>query len=370
LKPASTRVVDAAAVAAVTAEIGLETLYDLAIERLTEVLAAWTDSGASMKPRDGFLLTSPHLGLLEWMPAVRHGATVSVKLVGYNPHNPGKNQLPTILSTLCAFDADSGHLRTIMDGTFATAIRTGAASVVASKVLARPDSSVLGLVGCGVQAVTQLHALSRVFPLSEILIHDPDVQAETSFVARSRFPRGMVRAVPLAVLERRADIVCTATSVGPGEGPVINGTEMKPWAHINAVGSDMAGKTELPLTLLRGSVVCPDCVEQAQVEGECQQLGPGEIGPSLPALLRDPGRHASFHDVRTVYDSTGLALQDLAMIEIFEEAARRIGAGREIVIESNAGDPHDPYSFLPPVNLAASALGGGARRMASARLDD
>jgi hypothetical protein len=132
-----TRVVDAASIGFVVARIGLASLYDMAIERLAAFGAA---GELEQRERDGFLLHDPHDGLLEWMPAVRHGSTVSVKLVGYNPHNPREYRLPTILSTLCAFDVATGHLRSVVDGTFATAIRTGAASAVASRMLAAPGS--------------------------------------------------------------------------------------------------------------------------------------------------------------------------------------------------------------------------------------
>ncbi|MEU0254320.1 ornithine cyclodeaminase family protein [Streptomyces sp. NPDC006184] len=347
MKPDTTHIVDAPAVATVVSEVGLGRLYDLAIERLTEVLTSSGPARAEMKTRDGFLLTTPTLGLLEWMPAVRHGATVSMKLVGYNPHNPVKNQLPTILSTLLAFDVESGHLRAIVDGTFATAIRTGAASALASRALARPDSSVLGLIGCGAQAVTQLHALARSFPLTEVLVCDTDIRAESSFAARARMPDGLVRVAEPAEVEERADILCTATSVAPDQGPVLQGTSLRPWVHINAVGSDMPGKTELPLELLRDAVVVPDHREQAMAEGECQRLRPEEIGPSLTELLTDPARQAELRDRRTVYDSTGLALQDLVMVELLEELAREAGAGHRLVIEATAHDPQDPYSFLP-----------------------
>ncbi|MEU8687804.1 ornithine cyclodeaminase family protein [Streptomyces sp. NPDC048665] len=358
MKPDPTLVVDAAAVATIVGEIGIGPLYDLAIERLTEVLTSAgpapaappepsPPASAEMKARDGFLLTAPRLGLLEWMPAVRHGATVSMKLVGYHPHNPVKNQLPTILSTLLAFDVDSGHLRAIVDGTFATAVRTGAASALATRMLARPGGSVLGLVGCGAQAVTQLHALARVLPLTEVLVCDSDIRAETTFAARARVPEGLVRVAERAEVEERADVLCTATSVAPAQGPVIQGTALRPWAHINAVGSDMPGKTELPVDLLRHAVVVPDHREQAVAEGECQQLRPDEIGPCLPELLNDPGRQRELRGLRTVYDSTGLALQDLVMVELLEELALDVGAGQRLVIEATAHDPQDPYGFLP-----------------------
>jgi ornithine cyclodeaminase/alanine dehydrogenase-like protein (mu-crystallin family) len=360
LQAERTLIVDAEAIATIVAKVGLGQLYDLTIARLETV--GGPDAPVEMKQRDGFLIESPQLGLLEWMPALRHGATVSMKMVGYNPHNPVKNQLPTILSTLCAFDADNGHLRTVVDGTFPTAVRTGAASALASRVLARPDSSVLGLVGCGAQSVTQLHALSRVFTFSEILVCDKDVRAENSFAARSRLPEGAVRIAPLAEVEERADVLCTATSVAPHEGPVIRGTALKPWVHINAIGSDMPGKTELPLELLRKAVVCPDHVAQARAEGDCQQLTPEEIGRPLAELLQDPEAHERLSPVTTVYDSTGLALQDLVMVEVFEELARDLGVGHRIAIEATADDPQDPYSFLPGAVTRSWDGQPGARR--------
>nr|CBL93715.1 cyclodeaminase [Streptomyces sp. L-49973] len=362
LQAERTHIVDAEAISTIVAKVGLGQLYDLTISRMATVLAGGPDAPVEMKQRDGFLLKTPELGLLEWMPAVRHGATVSIKMVGYNPHNPVKNQLPTILSTLCAFDADSGHLRAVVDGTFATAIRTGAASALASRVLARPDASVLGLVGCGAQAVTQLHALSRIFTFSEVLVCDEDVRAENSFATRARLPEGLVRVAPLAEVEERADVLCTATSVAAHQGPVIGGTSLKPWVHINAIGSDMPGKTELPLRLLREAVVCPDHLEQARAEGDCQQLAPEDIGPPLAELLLDPDAHRRLSPVMTVYDSTGLALQDLVMVEVFEELARELDVGHHIAVEATADDPQDPYSFLPePVTRSWDGRQGARR---------
>lgn len=342
-----TRVVDAPAIAAIVAHVGPGRLLDLAFERVATVLAAEDLGTIDQKERDGFLLATPYPALLEWMPAVRHGSTVSLKAVSYHPHNPAKHQLPTILSTLLAFDAHSGHLRAVVDGTFATALRTGAASAVASRALADPHARVLGLVGCGAQAVMQLHALRRVFDVAEVLISDIDAAAEASFVVRARTTdTPVVRVAPLEQLEERADIICTATSVAPGDTAVISGRDLKPAVHVNAIGADMPGKTELPLELLRRATVCPDHRGQASREGECQQLAPDEIGPLLSEVLREPERYAELRAQRTVYDSTGLAIQDLAMVELFHELAAELGVGQLRRVEANDGDPLDPYAFL------------------------
>lgn len=342
----ATRVLDASAIAAIVSATGVDRMYELAVERLTAVLTEHAAGTVDLRERDGFVLESPHQGLLEWMPAVRHGSSVSLKAVGYNPHNPAKYALPTILSSISLFDAATGHLRTVMDGTFATALRTGSASAIATRLLASPDARVLGLVGCGAQAVTQLHALARTIDVREVLVSDIDPEAERSFARRARDAGRLVRVASLEEVEERADVLCTATSVGVGEGPVIDGGRLKPGIHINCVGSDMPGKYELPLSTLRGSVVCPDHPAQAMREGECRQLAAEEIGPSLSDLLLAPERAKPLRSVPTVYDSTGLALQDLAMAELFSELSQTLGVGDDVTIESSAGDPRDPYAFL------------------------
>ncbi|MCP3803370.1 hypothetical protein NLX83_29260 [Allokutzneria sp. A3M-2-11 16] len=326
-------------------------------ERLDEALSAYRPDVFDVRKRDGFHRFGPRPGLLEWMPAARLGGTVALKMVGYHPHNPAEHGLPTILSSLYGFDSDSGRLRIIADGTFATAVRTGVASMIASRALADPDSEVLGLVGAGAQAVTQLHALARRFPLRRVLVSDPDPAAVASFAARSRFPAGMIEAVPLAVLEREANIICTCTSVLPGAGPVISGAELRHDVHINAVGSDMPGKVELPLALLRRATVCPDLLAQAMLEGECQQLAADEVGPSLFDLVQDPAAGAAVRGGPTVFDSTGLALEDLVMVEVLEELAERHSLGRFLDIEASSGDPRDPYAFLAESDAAGLFAG-------------
>jgi ornithine cyclodeaminase/alanine dehydrogenase-like protein (mu-crystallin family) len=135
----------------------------------------------SIPPRDGFEYDNPSRGLIEFMPILKLGDMMTMKVVGYHPSNPNQRQLPTVLSSISSFNTDNGHLAALTDGTFLTALRTGAASAVASKLLGHPDSCVLGIIGCGAQAVTQLHALSRVFKFEKVLSYDIDPSASKSF---------------------------------------------------------------------------------------------------------------------------------------------------------------------------------------------
>ncbi len=272
----------------------------------------------------------------------------TIKVVGYHPSNPEQRNLPTILSTVSAYETETGHLAGLVDGTFMTALRTGAASAVASRRLAKPDSHVVGIVGCGAQAVTQLHALVRRFDIKQVLINDIDPTHMATFPSRVRpiLPDGVeLREAPLGLLMQTADIVTTSTSVGIGQGPLFEDMETKPWLHINAVGSDFPGRIELPRALLQRSLVCPDHRDQAIKEGECQQLEPHEIGPSLAELVADEEDFEAHRFRTTVFDSTGWALEDRVGIQLLLDHANRLGLGLMIELEDISDDPLNPYQF-------------------------
>ncbi|NOK09915.1 ornithine cyclodeaminase family protein [Corallococcus exercitus] len=328
--------------------VGLDVLMDELIQALTVALRELDESVLQVPKREGFQVVSQPRpsGVIGWMPALRRGDSLTVRVSSSLPTNRGDAGLPTLVATHSVYDVRTGHLAAVMDGVFATALRTGAASAVASRYLASPDSRVLGLVGCGAQAVSQLHALSRVFRLEQVLVHDIDADAARSFVRRVAFLGLDVRPTLLPDLELRADILCTATTVAPGAGPVISGHALQPHAHVNAVGADQPGKAELPLALLRRSLVVPDFPAQARLEGECQQLHPDQIGPDLATVVQQPEEFQGWRERNTVFDSTGHALEDHVVTRLLLDHARRMGLGTLVELESLGGDPLDPYGLV------------------------
>lgn len=327
---------------------GPDALMDALIGRLQEACASFDPDQTEIPPRSGFAYHQPAEGLLEWMPCLRTGERVVVKVVGYHPTNAERNGLPTVVSTVSAYDPSSGHLLALADATLLTALRTGAASAVATDVLAPAEAEVLGLIGLGAQAVTQLHAVARVRPVRRALVFDIDPEAVSSFSDRvGRLVPGLrIEAVSADEVVAEADVVCTATSVGIGKGPVFGEVEPKSWCHFNAVGSDFPGKVEIPRTLLDRSLVCPDFRAQAVAEGECQQLDPGAIGPDLPELVRDAALYVGARDRLTVFDSTGWALEDELAMGLLVELAEPLGLGTRLPVESVGGDALNPYGFL------------------------
>lgn len=332
--------------------VGLHGLMDEMIAALTDAFRHFDPARADAPARDGFNYTVPETGLVEWMPIrVDNGTTanVTIKVVGYHPDNPARRGLPTILSTVSAYDTTTGHLISVADGVFLTSLRTGAASAVATRLLAAPESRTLGLIGCGAQAVTQLHAISRVVELERVLLYDSDPATTANFTARTAMldlGGVVVEAAPLARVVAASDVICTATSVDIGGGPVFEDIDVRPWIHVNAVGADFPGKVEVPRSLLDRALVCPDFLAQAVKEGECQQLPLDAVGPNITAIARDPASTEAWRRRPTVFDSTGWALEDHIALEQMTRHAQILGLGTPVELENISEDPKSPYEFL------------------------
>jgi ornithine cyclodeaminase/alanine dehydrogenase-like protein (mu-crystallin family) len=331
------------------------------VKRLRIAINNFNPQKSSIPIRSGFHYEKPEPGLIEWMPLYNQddqGGKVLIKVVGYHPANPGKFSLPTIVSTISEYDTNSGHLSALIDGALATAMRTAAASAIASKLMAKPTSSILGLIGCGTQSVTQLHAISLCFKIERVLFYDIDSNASSSFEKRCSALNLNIDFVSTNIEEivKNSDILCTATSIDIGAGPLFSNIETKPHLHINAVGSDFPGKVEIPFELLQKSFVCPDFVEQAIIEGECQQLEQKDIGAGLVEVVQNSDKYAYLQNERTVFDSTGWALEDKIVMDLFLDCASELGLGQELEIEHRPSDSKNPYDFFIAENLTPGSI--------------
>jgi len=327
---------------------GLDQVMDALIERLEKAIQNYSAEEIDIPMRSGFNYENPVTGLIEWMPLYHKGNDVMMKVVGYHPDNPSERSLPTIISSISAYCTKTGHLKGIIDGVLPTALRTGASSAVISRILAKKEAKILGLIGCGAQAITQLHALSRVFDFEKILVYDTDKSALNSFAQRSavlnlNIP---IEATEIKEIVGHADILCTATSVDVGAGPLFNGIESQAHLHINAVGADFPGKVEIPLSFLEKNFVCPDFKLQALIEGECQQLDEKNIGSEWMEVIQNQQDYIKYRNEKTVFDSTGWALEDWVAMELFMEYAVKLGLGTEVELESISEDPKNPYEFM------------------------
>jgi len=347
-KNQETIIIDSKAVNEIIISKGLNQVMDDLTFELEKALLDYNDKVTHIPARSGFNYEKPFLGLVEWMPLMKQGEEVVIKVVGYHPENPEFFKVPTILSTISSYDTHTGHLNHLLDGVLLTALRTGASSAVATKLMAKPDSEILGIIGCGAQSVTQIHAISRIMDLEEVLYYDSDKTAMLSLKERLE-PIDLditLREASIEEILEQSDIISTATSIEPKKGPLFEKYNCKSHLHINAVGADFPGKFELPVTLLQNSKVCPDFLAQAVIEGECQQLDAGDIGPSWVEVIRNSEIQRSYQKSLTVFDSTGWALEDQVVATLFAKYAEELGLGTKMNIESYSSDEKNPYGAI------------------------
>jgi alanine dehydrogenase len=259
------------------------------------------------------------------MPAYIDGAA-GVKWVSVYPNNWRQN-LPSIMATIILCDPNTGCPLAIMDGTHITNIRTGAAGGVAVKYLARGDSSVIGFIGAGIQARTQLLAISEVLPkIREVKVFDQNWNASLKYVDEMGAKLGInIRPAETIQEAAEADIVVTTT---PSRKPVVKKQHIKPGTHINAIGADAKGKQELEADLLKNAKIIVDDIEQASHSGEINvPLSEGvikieDIYGTLGEVVANTKKGRENNEEITIFDSTGLAIEDITCAKLVYNKAR------------------------------------------------
>lgn len=314
------------------------------IEAVEQALKEY-DLGHARMPHKVYLDTEN--GDFRAMPASLLGAA-GIKWVCAYPGNPAKG-LPNVMATLIYSDPATGYPLAIMDAMDITAYRTGATAAIASKYLARPDSTTLGLIGAGQQAYAQLAAHAELFRLRKVKVFDIQPAAAQRLI--KFFPQHAVEACQLQEAAA-ADIVCTLTTA---RKPFLQRQWILPGTHVNAIGADGPGKQELEPAILKEAMVVVDDLQQAVAGGEVnvpisQGLYKAEqIHATLGEIIsgRKPGRRD--RKAITVFDSTGLAIEDIAVARMIYEKARASGGYQSINFMDQAliGAPAKNLGSIP-----------------------
>jgi alanine dehydrogenase len=251
-----------------------------------------------------------------------------IKWVNVHTDNPEEYDLPTVLGTMIYSDPRNAFPLSIMDGTTLTRKRTGAAAAVATDHLAVADASSLGIVGAGVQSYTQLEAISVVRDIETVVVADKRDDAVDAFVDRfgDEFD---VRGGSIAEAAQ-CDVLSTVT---PVESPIVSADDVGDHTHINAMGADAPGKNELDEEIVTNAKLVIDDYEQCTHSGEINVPWSrgllddedlyGELGEIVAGGT--PGRTPE--DGVTVFDSTGLAIQDVATAHVVYERANEQNNG-------------------------------------------
>lgn len=290
--------------------------------------------GRTQMPPKSYLYFSRHDGDLRTMPAyLEERDQAGVKVVNVHARNPQKG-LPTVMALLVLSSPETGAPLAVMGATHLTAMRTGAAGAIAARYLARPESRVVGMVGAGAQARTQLLGLSRLFKIERVIIFDRSQEHGRSFVEEARaFLDCSYRVTTDPQEACDCDILVTTT---PVRSPVIHESWVKPGTHINAIGADAKGKQELESSLTKKARVVVDDMAQAVHSGEVNVpisqgvITPEEIYAQIGEILagKKPGRTG--HEEITIFDSTGLGIQDVAAGFAVYRKAVQTGRGTKL----------------------------------------
>jgi alanine dehydrogenase len=259
----------------------------------------------------------------------------AAKVNGNFPDNRARFGLPTIQGVIVLCDAEKGSPLAVMDSREITTLRTAAASAVAAKYLARSDAHILTACGCGEQGRAQVKAVSRVVLLQRVFTYDTiSSQAERlaqELTAELKIP--VTAVLDLASATRQSDVCITCT---PSRQPLLGIDDVRPGTFIAAVGADNPMKQELHPSLMARSKIVTDITDQCAVMGDLHHaLKAGaatsagvhaELGEVVAG--KKPGRESTEEII--IFDSTGMALQDVAAAAILYEKAQSAGSGRRI----------------------------------------
>ena len=266
-------------------------------------------AGRVVQPVRSVVPVADHSGFFGVMPAYA-GSGLGAKLVTFYPGNAG---VPTHHAIIVLFRPETGEPLAVMDGRLITELRTAAASAVATDLLARPDASVLGILGAGVQAGSHLDALRLVRRFREVRVWSP--RSAGAFATA----HGVTPAPSAEAAVRGADVIVTATS---SMTPVLMGDWVAPGAHINAIGACRPEWRELDDALLGRARIWVDSKDAALAESGDVIAGAGRLAGEIGAVANGVLGGRRSPDEVTVFKSLGVAVEDVAAAEL---VWRRLG---------------------------------------------
>ncbi|GAB4216927.1 MAG: ornithine cyclodeaminase [Rhodoferax sp.] len=336
---AHTRFLSVADVALIIQRLGLPTVFERLAQAIADDYRRWPEFQKCAR-----VANHSAGGVIELMP-VSDARTYAFKFV--NGH-PGNTRLG--LSCVMAFgalaDVATGLPVLVSELTLSTALRTAAMSAVAAQALARPGSRSMALIGNGAQSEFQALAFAHLLGIKELRLFDTDARATDKLCANlASSGLRLRRCTSVAEAVRGADIVTTVTA-DKTNATVLTPEMVEPGMHINGVGGDCPGKTELHPDVLRAASVFVEYEPQTRIEGDLQHLPPDFAVTELWQVLtgQAPGRVAA--QQVTLFDSVGFALQDYSVLRVLLEAAVELGVGQPLDLIPALNDPKDLFGVL------------------------
>ena len=333
-----TRFIDVATMADLVAECGLETFLGDLADALAADFVRWPEFDKSAR-----VASHSEVGVIELMPAADR-QRYAFKYVNGHPANTRRG-LYTVMAFGVLADVDTGWPVLLSELTLATALRTAATSLMAARALARPDARRMALIGNGAQAEFQALAFHAHLGIEEIVAFDVDPAATDKLMrnlAQAAPGLRVRRAASTREAVRGADIVTTITA-DKTRATILTPDLIEPGMHLNAVGGDCPGKTELHADVLRAARVFVEYEPQTRIEGDIQQLPADFPVVDLWRVLAGQAEGRQRADQVTVFDSVGFALEDFSTLRLVAARAEALGLGETIELVPSADDPKDLF---------------------------
>ena len=335
-----TRYIDVSDVRKLVTSIGAESFITTMADYIRADYLRWNEFEKSAR-------VANHVpgGVIELMPTSDR-TLYGFKYVNGHPKNTHVNML-TVMAFGVLAEVDSGFPVLLSEFTIMTALRTAATSALVAKVLARPDARSMALIGNGAQSEFQVLAFRTMLGIDEVRVFDIDPAATDKLIRNLSGFKGLriVRSASAAEAVRGADIVTTATA-DKANATILTPQMIEPGMHINAVGGDCPGKTELHADVLKGARVIVEFEPQTRIEGDIQQLPADFPVVELWRVLSGEQAGREHAAQVTVFDSVGFALEDFSALRYLRDVADARNIGRQIDLIPKPADPKNLYQFV------------------------
>ena len=321
-------------------------VQDLGVARFISELAAHIEADFVRWPEfDKSARMASHSpgGVIELMP-VSDATHYSFKYVNGHPSNPAQG-LPTVMAFGGLAEVSTGYPLLLSELTLTTALRTAATSALAARALARPGSRRMAMIGNGAQSEFQALAFHALLGITELQVFDVDSAATDKLLRNLAEVPGLQvqRAASVQQAVRGADIVTTLTA-HKAQTTILTPDMVEPGMHLNAVGGDCPGKTELHMDVLRSARIFVEYEPQTRIEGELQQLPAEHPVTELWRVLTGQASGRKNASEVTVFDSVGFALEDFSALRYVYQLAQEHGVGQEVTLVPTDGDPKDLFA--------------------------
>ena len=313
---------------------------------MTEMIAYLEDDFRRWESFDKIPRIASHtpFGVIELMPT-SDLETYAFKYVNGHPLNPSRG-FQTVTAFGMLADVDNGYPTFLAEMTLLTALRTAATSAMTAKVLARPESTRMALIGAGSQAEFQALAIRSALGIEDLQVFDVDPAAMEK-LRRNLEPLGFRVTLASSTDEAvaGADIITTCTA-DKAQNTILSSAQISPGVHINAVGGDCPGKTELDAEILRRGRVFVEYPEQTRIEGEIQQMEPDFPVVEFWQVLTGAETGRQSPEQITVFDSVGFAIADLSALRFVRDATAGTDLQTTLDLVADPEDPKDLFSLV------------------------